>query len=92
MSERKSRRHQDKEGEVKKKKLPELASYFVVFTQTYPTLILLGYVSGFMDVQLSKISSGSLSATLDIVLLTFAATCAVIGPFVSFFALRYMED
>ena len=88
----KSRRQMAQEEGEKKKRLPDLAGFFILFTQIYPSIVLLGYISGFMDVQLDKLASDSISAGLDIVLLTVACICAVIGPFASWFAKKYLED
>ena len=77
--------------ESEESQLPDAVGFFILFTQIFPTIILLGYVTGFMDVQLSKLSSGSVSAGTDIVLVTTACICAVVGPFVSYFAKKYME-
>lgn len=86
-----SRRNRKASNKEEKRELPEVVQFFILFTQVYPALVLLMYVSGFMDVQLSKLSSDSMSAGLDVVLLTIAALCALVGPGASIFAVKYLE-
>lgn len=88
--EEQSRRKRGNEKEPKKE-LSDVITFFILFTQVYPAVTLVGYVSGFMDVQLTKIASDSMSAGLDIVLLTVAVLCAVVGPGASIFAKDFLE-